>query len=74
MLSIAYPGAMQYYYKTIREIPAGWGFADVIFILKKASASLLEIAVEVKLENKIFKLLIGGSTASIACGMLEYKS
>ena len=74
MLSIAYPGAMQYYYKTIREIPAGWGFADVIFILKKASASLLEIAVEVKLENKIFKLLIGGSTVSIACGMLEYKN
>ena len=63
MLSIAYPGAMQYYYKTIREIPAGWGFADVIFILKKASASLPEI-----------KLLIGGSTASIACGMLEYKN
>ncbi len=74
MLSIAYPGAMQYYYKTIREIPAGWGFADVTFILKKASASLLEIAVEVKLENKLCKLLIGGSTASIACGMLEYKN
>ncbi len=40
MLSIAYPGAMKYYYKTIRELPAGWGFADVIFIPKKASASL----------------------------------
>ena len=40
MLSIAYPGAMKYYYKTIREMPAGWGFADVIFIPKKASASL----------------------------------
>ena len=65
---------MQYYYKTIREIPAGCGFADVIFIPKKASASLPAIAVEVKLENKIFKLLIGGSTASIACGMLEYKN
>ena len=64
MLSIAYPGAMKYYYKTIREMPAGWGFADVIFIPKKASASLPAIAVEVKLENKIFKLLIGGSTAS----------
>ena len=73
MLSIAYPGAMQYYYKTIREIPAGWGFADVIFIPKKASASLPEIAVEVKLENKIFKLLIGGSTASNACSMQGYK-
>ena len=74
MLSIAYPGAMQYYYKTIREIPAGCGFADVIFIPKKASASLPAIAVEVKLENKIFKLLIGGSTASITCGMLGYKN
>ena len=44
---------MKYYYKTIREMPAGWGFADVIFIPKKASASLPAIAVEVKLENKI---------------------
>ena len=45
MLSIAYPSAMKYYYKTIRELPAGWGFADVIFIPKKASASLPAIAV-----------------------------
>ena len=43
MLSIAYPGAMQYYYKTIREIPAGWGFAVVIFIPKKAGAYLPEL-------------------------------
>ena len=58
MISIAYPGAMKYYYKTIRELPAGWGFADVIFIPKKASASLSAIAMEVKLESKIFKLII----------------
>ncbi len=65
---------MKYYYKTIREMPVCWGFADVVFIPKKASASLPAIAVEVKLESKIFKLLIGGSTASIACGMQEYKN
>jgi len=35
---------------------------------------LLAIAVEVKLENKIFKLLIGGSTASITYSMQEYKN
>ena len=53
MRGIAYPGAMKYYYKTIREMPACWGFADVVFIPKKASASLPAIAVEVKLESKI---------------------
>lgn len=33
-LSIAYLGAMQYYYKPIRELPTGNGFADVVFIPK----------------------------------------
>ena len=74
MLSIAYPGAMKYYYKTIREMPVCWDFADVVFIPKKASASLPAITVEVKLESKIFKLIIGGSTASITCSMQEYKN
>ena len=31
------------------------------------------MSVRVRFENKIFKLLINGSTASIACGMQEYK-
>lgn len=34
VLSIAYLSAMQYYFKPIREMPAGRGFADFIFIPK----------------------------------------
>ena len=34
VLTIAYLAAMQYYYKPIREFPAGRGFADFVFIPK----------------------------------------
>ena len=34
VLSIAYLSAMQYYFKPIREVPAGRGFADFVFIPK----------------------------------------
>lgn len=34
VLSIAYLGAMQYYFKPIRELPTGRGFADFVFIPK----------------------------------------
>ena len=35
VLSIAYLGALQYYFKPIREMPTGRGFADLVFIPKK---------------------------------------
>ena len=34
VLSIAYLSSMQYYFKPIREFPAGRGFADFVFIPK----------------------------------------
>ncbi|MGN0159215.1 MAG: AAA family ATPase [Brotaphodocola sp.] len=34
VLTIAYLSAMQYYYKPVRELPAGRGFADFVFIPK----------------------------------------
>ena len=34
VLAIAYLGAMQYYFKPIRELPTGRGFADFVFIPK----------------------------------------
>ena len=34
VLSIAYLSAMQYYFKPIRELPVGRGFADFVFIPK----------------------------------------
>ena len=34
VLTIAYLGAMQYYFMPIRELPTGRGFADYVFIPK----------------------------------------
>lgn len=34
VLAIAYLGAMEYYFKPVRELPAGRGFADFVFIPK----------------------------------------
>ena len=34
MLAIAYLSAMQYYFKPVRELPSGRGFADFVFIPK----------------------------------------
>lgn len=39
VLTIAYLSAMQYYFKPIRELPTGRGFADIVFIPKKEYAS-----------------------------------
>lgn len=38
VLSIAYLSAIQYYFKPIRELPTGRGFADFVFIPKKEYA------------------------------------
>ena len=34
VLALAYLSAMQYYFKPVRELPTGRGFADFVFILK----------------------------------------
>ena len=34
VLAIAYLGAMQYYFKPVREMPTGYGFADLVFVPK----------------------------------------
>lgn len=34
VLTIAYLGAMQYYFKPVRELPTGRGFADFVFVPK----------------------------------------
>lgn len=39
VLTIAYLSAMQYYFKPIRELPTGRGFADFVFIPKKEYAA-----------------------------------
>ncbi len=39
VLTIAYLGAIKYYFKPIRELPTGRGFADFVFVPKKEYAS-----------------------------------
>ena len=39
VLAIAYLGAIKYYFKPIRELPTGRGFADFVYVPKKEYAS-----------------------------------
>ena len=48
VLSIAYLSAMQYYFKPVREQPAGRGFADLVFFPKKEYPKLPALIVELK--------------------------
>lgn len=48
VLSIAYLAAMHYYFKPIREMPAGKGFADLVFIPKKQYQEMPAFIIELK--------------------------
>ena len=49
VLALAYLSAMQYYFKPIREMPAGNGFADFVFIPKPEYSSFYPaLVVELK--------------------------
>lgn len=48
VLSIAYLGAMNYYFKPVRELPAGRGFADIVFLPRKEYPELPALLVELK--------------------------
>mgnify|MGYP005933492039 CR=1 FL=1 len=48
VLSIAYLGALQYYFKPIREMPTGQGFADLVFIPKKEFPDVPAMILELK--------------------------
>ena len=53
VLSIAYLGAMQYYFKPVRELPTGKGFADFVFMPKpEHSLNYPAIVVELKWNKK----------------------
>ncbi len=51
VLSIAYLSTMQYYFKPIRELPAGHGFADFVFLPKKEYADCPALIVESKWDH-----------------------
>lgn len=48
VVSIAYLGAMKYYFKPVREMPAGYGFADLVFIPKRKFSEIPALIVELK--------------------------
>ena len=53
-LTIAYLSTMQYYFKPIRELPAGRGFADFVFLPKpEYRGDYPALVVELKWNKKV---------------------
>lgn len=48
VLTMAYIVALKYYYKPIREMPAGRGYADIVFIPKRDCTSMPALLIELK--------------------------
>jgi len=48
VLSIVYLGALQYYFKPIRKMPTGRGFADLLFIPKQEFLDVPAMILELK--------------------------
>lgn len=48
VISMAYFSALQYYYLPIREMPAGRGFADLVFLPKKEYPDIPALLIELK--------------------------
>ena len=54
VLTIAYLSTMQYYFKPIRELPAGRGFADFVFLPKpEYRGDYPALVVELKWNKKV---------------------
>ena len=53
VLSIAYLGVIQYYFKPIREMPTGRGFADLVFIPKKEYPDVPAMILELKWNQSV---------------------
>lgn len=73
VLSIAYLSAMQYYFKPIRELPAGRGFADFVFIPKiEYAADYPALVVELKWNKSAKTALQQIYEKEYPCSLLEY--
>lgn len=48
VLSIAYLSALEYYFKPVRELPTGRGFADLVFLPKKEYPDMPALLIELK--------------------------
>lgn len=83
VLSIAYLGAMQYYFKPIREFPTGRGFADLVFLPKREYPDIPALIVELKwnksaktaiqqIKNKMYVASVKNYTGDILFVGLNY--
>ena len=58
VLALAYLSAMQYYFKPVRELPTGRGFADFVFIPKpEYKSDYPALVVELKWNNSAVSAL-----------------
>ena len=48
VISIAYLSAMKYYFKPVRELPTGKGFADLVFFPQKKYSDMPALLIELK--------------------------
>ncbi len=53
VVSMAYYGALKYYYLPIRETPAGRGFADLVFLPKRECPEMPALLVELKWDKTV---------------------
>lgn len=72
VLSIAYLSSMQYYFKPIREFPAGRGFADFVFIPKPEfqnyyPALVVELKWDKSVRAALDQIRDGKYPESVAC-------
>ena len=73
VLSIAYLGAMQYYFKPVREMPAGRGFADFVFIPKPQYLnSYPALVVELKWNKNVSTALAQIKERKYPQSLMEY--
>ena len=73
VLAIAYLSAMQYYFKPVREMPAGRGFADFVFIPKPQYLnSYPALVVELKWNKNVSTALAQIKERKYPQSLMEY--
>ena len=73
VLAIAYLSAMQYYFKPIRELPTGRGFADFVFVPKpEYKADYPALIVELKWNQNVSTALNQVKDKKYVSSILNY--
>ena len=83
VLGIAYLSAMQYYFKPVRELPSGKGYADLVFLPKREYSDIPALVVELKwnesantaitqIKERKYTETLKGYTGEILCVGISY--